>query len=170
MADRTIVVNHLKFGYEGLFNVAELYELIASWFYEKGWDWYEKMNQEQITPEGKQIRVILEPWKTITDYYKITIRLKLHCVNLRDVEVEKDGKTIRLSQGQVRILIDGYVISDKEGLWTTKPFWWLFSYIIENYLFPSHLNKAKRWIESDAENLHQKIKTYLNVFKYNYQM
>ena len=169
MAERQIVVDHLKIGYEGLFNVSELYALISSWFFEKGWDWYEKMNLEQITPEGKQIQIVLEPWKTITDYYKITMRMKIHCINLRDVDVEKDGKTLRLTQGQVRITIDGYVISDKEGLWTKKPFWWLFAYVMENYFYSGHFGKSKRWIARDVEDIHQKIKNYLNVFKYSYR-
>ena len=49
MAERTLVVDHLKFSYEGLFSAPELYNLISSLFFEKGWDWYEKMNEEIIT-------------------------------------------------------------------------------------------------------------------------
>ena len=50
MVERVLIVDHLKFSYEGLFNASELYSLISGWFFEKGWDWYEKMNDEIITP------------------------------------------------------------------------------------------------------------------------
>ena len=75
MAERNLVIDQLKFSYEGLFNAGELTSLISSWFYDKGWDWYEKLNQEQITSEGKQIRIILEPWKSASDYYKLAVQI-----------------------------------------------------------------------------------------------
>ena len=42
MPERYLVIDRLKLSYEGLFNADELYSLIAQFFYEKGWDWYEK--------------------------------------------------------------------------------------------------------------------------------
>ena len=78
MVERDLVIDHLKFSYEGLFNASELYNLISNWFYDKGWDWYERMNQEQITSAGKQIKLVLEPWKCVSDYYKlVTYSLRL---------------------------------------------------------------------------------------------
>ena len=32
MGERKLVIDHLKFSYEGLFNVSEFYALISSWF------------------------------------------------------------------------------------------------------------------------------------------
>ncbi|MEK6905624.1 MAG: hypothetical protein AABX24_04450, partial [Nanoarchaeota archaeon] len=78
MAERYLVIDRLKLSYEGLFNADELHELISSFFYEKGYDWYEKMNQVIVTPSGKQIHMILEPWKNITDYYKLIVSIKIN--------------------------------------------------------------------------------------------
>ena len=180
MSEKTLVIDHLKLGYEGLFNPAELYNIVASLFYEKGWDWLEKMNEEVITPEGKNIRIIFEPWKNISDYYRITVRIKLHYVNLKDVEVEHEGKVVRLSHGIIRMTFDAYVISDRNGKWTDikadekipskKPFYWIVALLADRYFFRNHFEKAEAWITSDVDDLHNKIKNYLNVFKYNYQM
>ena len=88
MAERHLIVDNLKFSYEGLFNSAELYNLISGWFFDKSWDWYEKINEEQVIPSGKQITILLEPWKNITDYYKLVIRLKLNFIDIQDVQIE----------------------------------------------------------------------------------
>lgn len=169
MAERNLVIDHLKFSYEGLFNVNELYTVISSWFFEKGWDWYEKMNQEQVTPSGKQIRIIFEPWKSITDYYKIAVRIKFNLIDVKEMEVEHEGETLHLSHGVVRIIFDGYVVSDRQDQWSKKPFYWFLSLIFDKYLFKSHFEKAETWIKSDVDDLYDKIKTYLNTFKYTYQ-
>ena len=159
MVERTLVVDHLKLGYEGLFKASEVYNIISSFFYEKGWDWFEKLNQELVTPTGKQIKIVLEPWKSSSDYYKISMRIKLNMIDVREVEVEHEGQKVRLDHGVVRITFDGYVV----------PFFWFLSYMIEKYFFRTHYEKFETWIKSDVDDLHQKLKTYLNVYKYNNQ-
>lgn len=168
MAERKLVVDHLKLGYEGLFNAGELYSVISTWFFDKNYDWYEKMNQELITPDGKQVRIILEPWKNITDFYKLVFGVKLHLTDIKDVEVEHEGKTLKLSQGVVKVTFDGYVVSDRKKQWHSKPFWWFLSIIMEKYFFQDHYKKAETWMLSDVDDLHDKIKNYLNMFKYTY--
>lgn len=169
MVERTLVVDHLKLGYEGLFKASEVYNIISSFFYEKGWDWFEKLNQELVTPTGKQIKIVLEPWKSSSDYYKISMRIKLNMIDVREVEVEHEGQKLRLNHGVVRITFDGYVISDRKDKWTKEPFLWFLSYVIEKYLFRQHYEKFETWIKSDVDDLHQKLKTYLNVYKYGSQ-
>ena len=171
MVERHLVIDRLKFSYEGLFNAAELYQLISSYFFEKGWDWYEKTNDEQVTPGGKQVLIILEPWKNISDYYKLKVRINLLMTDVKEVEVEHEGQTIRTNQGIVHFTIDGFVISDRKGKWTSgqKIWQWLFIIVMEKYFYRNHLEKFSTWIKSDVEDLLYKIKTYLNTYKYTYQ-
>lgn len=168
MAERNLVVDHLKLSYEGLFRTEELYAVISSFFFEKGWDWYEHMNQEQITPNGKQIHLIFEPWKSTTEYHKISVRLKINLIDLKEVEVEHEGKILRLDQGVIRMTVDGYVISDRKNEWNKKPFLWFISILMEKYFFKSHYSQLETWIKRDIDDLHNKIKAYLNVSKYAY--
>ena len=170
MAERYLVVDRLKFSYEGLFNAAELYNLIASWFYEKGWDWYEKINDEQVTPRGKQITILLEPSKSTSDYYKLQMRIRLHMVDVKDVEVDHEGKVLRLNHGLVRVTFDGYIFADRKDQWSSSPVYWFLSLIFDNYLFKKYFERMDTWIKSDIDDLHDKIKNYLNVFKYSYHV
>jgi hypothetical protein len=166
MTELYLVVDHLKFSYEGLFDAGELYSVISSWFFEKKYDWYEKLNQEQVTPKGKQIRIILEPWKNVSDYYKLQIRVKLHMHDINDVEVEIDKQKVKLNHGVIRITYDGYLIADRHGRWNNKPFMWFLSLIFDKYFFKDYFRKFKTWVEGDVEDLHEKVKNYLNVHKY----
>ncbi len=169
MSERRLVIDHLKLTYEGLFNVNELYTTISSFFFDKNWDWLEIMNQEMITPDGKQVRIVLFPWKSSSDYYRLRMRVKIHCTDVKDVEVEHNGSIVRLGQGQVRITIDGYVVSDRFSYWEGKPWQWFISIILEKYLFKHHWDKLETWLTSDVEDLFGRIKQYLNMTKYTYR-
>ncbi|MDP3698419.1 MAG: hypothetical protein Q8R47_02430 [Nanoarchaeota archaeon] len=168
MVERYLVVDRLKFTYEGLFNLDELHNVISSFFYEKGYDWYEKMNQVTVTSSGKQMRIILEPWKNITDYYKLIISIKMNVIDLKDVDVQAGSTVIKTSQGTLRVVFDGYVISDRKNKWSEKPLYWFMSILFEKYFFKEHYRKAETWLKSDVEDLHNKIKTYLNSFTHAY--
>jgi len=168
MAERYLIVDRLKLSHEGLFNADELHALISSFFYEKGYDWYEKMNQAINTPSGRQIRMILEPWKNITDYYKLIVSININISDLKDVEVKSNTTTIRTNQGTLRIIFDGYVLSDRKHKWSRKPLYWFMSILFEKYFFRQHYARAESWLKHDVEELHQKIKAYLNSFSHAY--
>ncbi|MBI2112651.1 hypothetical protein HYT52_03905 [Candidatus Woesearchaeota archaeon] len=169
MSEKFLVIDHLKISYTGLFNAAELYNLISSWFFGKGWDWHEKVNMERITPDGKQIHQIFWPWKSVSNFYKIIMHIRVNMIDVKDVEVEKDGKKIRVNQGEVHITIDGYVLADRNDYWTDKPFTWWFTVMAQKYFFKSHYQKIETWIKGDVEDLNSRIKRYLNMFRYSYQ-
>ncbi|MBT6774573.1 hypothetical protein HOA91_04330 [Candidatus Woesearchaeota archaeon] len=169
MADKNIVIDHLKFSYEGLFNATELHALIAEFFYSRGWDWHQKMNEELITPEGKQIKIVFEPWKNISDYYKIKTKIKLNLTDLKDVEIEHEKETLKLNQGLIRMTFDAYVFNDRKDVWAKKPFYWFLTVIFDKYFFKSNYDKSEHWVKHDIDELLYKIKSFLNTYKYMYQ-
>ncbi|MBS3124180.1 hypothetical protein J4437_06135 [Candidatus Woesearchaeota archaeon] len=169
MSEKTLIVDHLKLSYDGLFSSAELYNVVSSFFFEKGWDWVETLNQEMVTPQGKQIRMILEPYKSSSDFYKLTVRIHLNMNNVKDVEVEHDGKNVRLNQGAIYFTIDGFVVSDRKNMWKDKPWMWFFMIISQKYFFKNHFDKLATWLKSDVEDLHGRVKRYLHSIRYTYQ-
>jgi len=166
MVEKKLVIDQLKLSYEGLFDFSELYRLIDGFFFERGYDKVEVVNQEQVTSGGKQIRIIMEPEKGITDYFKLIVKIRLHAIDLKEIEVEKDKAKLRLNQGQLKITFDGYVISDRSGTWEKSPFFWLIRVFSDKFIFRDHYNKAEKWLVSDIEDLQQKIKSFLNLHRY----
>jgi len=168
MSERHLALDHLKFGYEGLFNAGEVFAIISTFFYEKGYDWNERVNEEIITPNGKQMHIIVTPWKNVSDYYKIIVKITLNVIDLKEVEVEQHGQPLKLGQGVIRMTTDAYVVSDRKDKWAESTLKWLFMVITEKYFFRDHLAKFETWVKSDVEDLMHKIKTYLNTCKYSY--
>ena len=128
MSEKKLVLDHLTMEYNGLFDVNELCRMIDGYLKEKGYNKFEARNIEQVTPSGKHIELELRPWKTVTDYAKIWMKITILITGCKEVEVEKEGVKVRLNQGNVHIVFDGYVETDKENKWENQETLDSFSY------------------------------------------
>ena len=91
MAERNYVVEQLGLKYEGLFDLAGLYAIIDDYFKKQGYEKTELENSEYITENGKQITLIIEPYKKISDYAKLMIRIKIIFSDIKEVQVDEIG-------------------------------------------------------------------------------
>ena len=165
MSETRLIIDQLKFSYEGIFDLTGLYRLIDSFFYGRSYDRKEKMNTEMVTPSGRQIKIELDPWKSITDYFKVTTKIRIHGQDIKSVDVDKDGAKVTLSEGKIMIIIDGYVVSDKGGKWESGPFFWFLRIMFDKFIFKYHYHQAEQWLISDIDELMSRIKTFLNVYR-----
>lgn len=166
MSEKKLVIDQLKLTYEGIFDLNGLYRMIDSWFYEKGYDKWELKNYEQVMPHGKDITIELLPWKKITDYFKNTIRIRINGVGIKDIEVEKKGVKLKLNQGKIMMIFDGYLESDYEHRWEKKPYFFLIRTVFDKYLFKRYFNKFEKWLINDVYDIHGRIQRFLNLYRY----
>ena len=166
MSERYIVVDQLKLNYEGLFNFNELYKLVDAFFFEKGYDRMEFRNDEVVTPDGKQLLIELRPWKKTTTYSKNIVKIRFYVFDLKDVEIEKEGVKIKLSQGKVMFIFDGYLESDYDNKWEAKPMFFLIRTIFDKYIFRAHFNKFEKWLVNDVYDIHGRVQKFLNLYRY----
>ncbi|MBI4153189.1 hypothetical protein HY497_01580 [Candidatus Woesearchaeota archaeon] len=165
MSETRLIIDQMKLTYEGVFDLPGLYRLINSFYYERGWDWGEKINTEQILPTGRSIDIELTPFKNITDYYKNMVRIRISGDEIKRVEIEKDGAKIPLQEGKLKIVFDGYIRSDRYSRWEQKPLHWFLRTIFDKYVFKNHYAKAEQWLFSDVEDIYLRIKSFLNVYR-----
>lgn len=166
MSEKKLVLDHLTMEYNGLFDCNELYRLIDVYLKEKGYDKYEARNIEQVTQSGKHIELVLSPWKTVTDYTKIWMKITLLLTNIKEVEVAKDGVKVKLNQGNVHIVFDGYVETDKENKWEGTPLFVFFRTIVDKYIIKRYVASWDNEITEDIMHLHSNIKAFLNLYRY----
>jgi len=166
MAYKRLVLDQLKLNFEGIFDLNGLYRTIDGWFYEKGYDKYEKKNYEQVLPTGKDVEIELLPWKKITDYFKIIVRVRAKFVQIKDVEVQKDGVTLKMQQGRVMFIFDGYLVSDYDNAWESRPMLFFIRTIFDKYIFRKYTKTAEKWLVNDLYQLHGNIQRFLNIYRY----
>jgi hypothetical protein len=168
MGEKRLIIDQLKFSYEGVFDLPALYKIIDDFLYEQKYDRMEKLNTEQMLPSGRSIKIETIPFKNITDYFNIHIRIRIYATGLKRVEIEKDGGHLSLQEGKIMLIFDGYVNSDRQQWWEKKPILWFLRVLLDKYIFKGHYMKAEQWLLSDVDDLYQRIKSLFNVYR-NYR-
>ncbi len=160
----------MTLSYDGLFDLHELYSLINQWLRDKGFDLREQRNQEQVRPNGKFIEVEMLPWKRITDYARHVIRLNIKVLNMKDAVVEEDGKRMKLNKGTIRMVMDGYLDTDYEDRWESKPFYFFIRTLFDKFVYRTYSTQYEELLVENCLQLHSTMKAFLNLYQYEYGM
>lgn len=160
------IIDKLRIEYEGLFSMPDLYATIDNWLKEKGYDKQEKKNVERVKAAGKDVELLLQPWKKITDYAKIVINIRVIASNIKEVEVEQDGAKIKLNQGKVHIVLDGWLQTDYEGRWEGKPLFFFLRELYDRYLYKPYTSSYESAVAKDTTDLHGELRSFLNLYRY----
>ena len=166
MVERTIVVDSLMLHYQGLFNLNEFYRIVDKYFREKGFDKYEKRNEEQVLKDHRQIRIQMEPWKKINDYAKEVIKISFTFTKLKDVVVVKDKHRVTLQQGNVSVKFMGYLETDWEQKWEGNAVLFFIRAIFDQFIYKIQTDKYQGLVAEDTQHLYGLIKSYLNLQRY----
>jgi hypothetical protein len=166
MAEKEKVIDELRLQYEGLFDINELYHTIDRWFREKQYDKREIKNVEFVKPEGKYVELWLMPWKKITDYAKIEIKIRLIIENLKEVEVEKDNHKVKMNQGTIKMVIDGFLTTDYENKWEGKPTYVFIRTLFDKFIYKGYTSRFKGQVSEDVNHFHTTLKSFLNLYRF----
>ncbi len=168
MAERRLVVDHLRVKYEGLFDMFELYKLIDSWLRDKAFDKRELRNMEIVKPDGKYVELVLMPWKKISDYARHVMRIEIRAHRLKEVVVERDGRQVKMNQGKIDIIMDGYLDMDYEDRWEQKPFYFFMRTLFDKYIYRTYSTQFEELLVENVSQLHTIIKSFLNLYRYEF--
>ncbi len=92
--------------YDGLFDLDGLYAAVVDWAKTYNYWWHEKMYKHKVPgPEGaeQELEWVIE--KKVTDYLKYYIHIEVLIQDMREIEVEVDGKKKMLSNARINIIM-----------------------------------------------------------------
>ena len=160
------MIDGLTISFSGLFSAKDLYSIIDTWLMDNRYDKREIRNSELVRQEGKYIEIELLPWRKITDYAKYEIKVRVMIKNMTHVEVEKDGKKVKMDKGDVTVILDGYLTTDYENVWEAKPVYYFLRTLFDKYIYKLYTNRFEAGLKSDVFHLNRQIKGLLNVGRY----
>lgn len=154
------------FKFEGIFNYDEFFRIMDVWLRDKFFDKFEKRNEQYVKPDGtKSVDIEFTPWKKYTDYYMTRFKIEMVITNLREVEIEQNGKKVRLHKGKMEFKLTGYLIVDYENRWNKA-----VQYFLRD-LFDKFVNRriTKKYYDlliTDCNDLYNTLTSYLNIHAY----
>lgn len=165
MAETEMVITGNRITYEGIFSLHGLYQVIDKWLSDKNYDKFDKVHTEVVKSDGKHIDIELEPDRSIDDYTKYTLRIRLFCSHLKDVTVEMDGRKQKLNDGKVVIILDSWVKTDWQNRMESKPVYHIIRSIYNKYVFKGETAQNTKKLKEETLHLQHTIGSYLNLWK-----
>ena len=167
MAESRVLISEKKVKYAGLIPVKGIYKLVNDFLDDNGYGPYEARNEEEVYEDGKQIIIVIDGEKKLSDFAKVFWETKFTFEKLQAMLVEKHGKKLKLHKGSVEIQTDVILMTDYDKSFEQNAFQYFLRVIIDKYVFKSYLNRAMDEAKRNYSRFEEKIKKYLNMEKFN---
>lgn len=103
----------LTLRYEGLFDFQGVYDKLTGFFLSRNYDYIEKVwKEKEGSPIGREITVKFGPEKKVGEYIKYKYKGEWKSIDVHDVDVIKNGQTIKLQHARFYINVQGEIDID----------------------------------------------------------
>ena len=170
MSEKKQVLYDLRTAYNGPFVVEDFYAEVDNWIKEKGYEKEQKRKMENVTKNGKKIQWVIEDVSHIDDLHHGVVVLRAYLDNVKEIVVKKDGKKIKINNGDVLIDISAFLESHLHGsFYQVKPMYYFIRALIDKYIYNFWSDKYDGRVEKDGRDLFKRAQSFFNLQKYKYE-
>jgi len=152
-----------KLKHNGFFNFADFYGFCFDWLKDEGYSLSEKEYTEKVSSNGKEVIIKWEASKTVSDYFKNLIQVKIHILGLNDAEVEVEGKKEATNKGDLKIEISADLERDYEDKWEDNPFYKWLRGVYDKYIVRTTIDEYEDRLKDVVVEYSEQIKSYLRL-------
>jgi len=163
------IIKGTKMKWKGVFDFDKLYKVIKRWMDFEGYGdemdgFNEKKYKERIQAGGaKMYEIVWEGKKEVSSYFTFVMEITFLLLGVKEIEVEMDGKRVKMNKGEVEMRFNTYVISNanenfKDDSW--------FIRIYENWVIRDRLEQYKINLYKKFMKLQDVIKEELNLYRF----
>ena len=147
----------------GYWDYNEVYNMLFGWLKDQGYTLAENAYKEKLSGNGKEIIILWEAKKKITDYFLYKIELDWHILGMKDAEVEIDGKKTKTNKGELEITFKGSIVKDYEKRWEDKPIHKFLRGIYEEYIIRKTIDEYEDDLEDQTKEMITDLKAFLRI-------
>src|SRR3989344_4701847 len=164
MVEKKQVLYDLRTTYNGPFVVEDFYAEIDNWIREKGFEKEPKKKMEQVTKDGKKIELVIEAHRSLDDLHHSVVVLRALLDNVKEITIKKDGKKIRINNGDVFINIDGFIQAHVLGsFYQNKPIYYFMRSLIDKFVYNFWSFKHDGIVSGDCHDLFKRIRSFFQL-------
>ena len=165
MTEKNLVVNNKEIAYNGTFRADELFAAINQAIKKKGYTPREKKSEELVTPAGRLLQLELRPFKVMTAYITLMIKIRITLDNVTDVIKKRAAAKEKFQQGDVHIVFDAWSLTDYENRWGMKPLNYFLKAVIHKYFYKFPLEEGlTREVAADTAYVYAQAKKLLHSY------
>lgn len=151
-----------KYKWKGSVDLKVLYKKIYEWLKDEEYVVYEKSYGVRLKPNGKQLEIVWEATKDESPYFLKRISLEFFGIGLNDVEVERDGKNLKLQKGELEVGFKAELVLNASDDWKEG----FVHTLYEKYMIDEKIEEEKIELYKDLHDLVAEIKTFLALYHF----
>lgn len=160
MSEKDIIFKG-KIKQTGIFSFKDFYSFIYDWLREENYDVYEKRYTEKVKGDTKDIEITWSAEREISDYFKFVITMDWLILGMRSVEVQKDGKKVKMESAAIEIKFRAILVKDYEDRWENHPFWKFMRGLYERYIIKNRIDEYQIKLLEELEETIIQCKSFL---------
>jgi hypothetical protein len=82
-------------------------------------------------------------------------------LGLKSVEVQREGKKLKMNSGQVELKIKGVLVKDYEHKWEDRPIWKFLRGVYDRYIVKSRIEDYEDKLKEEVEEFIAQSKAFL---------
>ncbi len=165
MVEKKTVLHELKLSYNGPVKINDFYKEVEDWIKKKGMNKELKKKMERLTPKGKKMEWTIECWKNLAHHSKEVVRLRSMFNEVKEIEVNKNGRRIKTQQADILLIFDGILETDLSEKWEQKPVFYFVRALVDKYIWKFYTEKDDGVVASDTYDLERTLKAFFNLQK-----
>jgi hypothetical protein len=153
-----------KMKYNGIFLFRDFYKFCYDWLIdEPQFLIAETKYVEKLTGDSKNIDIIWEGKKKVTDYFQFKIKLVYRIIGLKNVEIVQEGVKTQTNQGEVELKLKGELARDYEGKFERNALQKFLRSIYEKWVIPSRLEQFETDLIRACDEFLSQAKAWLDL-------
>jgi hypothetical protein len=156
-------VSETKVKWNGLFDFKEVYQFAYRWLDEEDYFVEERKYSEEVSGEAKKIEISWVALKRVSDYFRYEQKLAWRIIGMTTVEVEKNGKKVKMNKGSFEIKITSTLIKDWASTWETSPFMKFLRGVYDRFIVEGRIRNYELKCFKDGEDMAEQIKAFLTI-------
>ncbi len=156
-----IISNKVK--QAGIFDFKELYKFCYTWLSDEEYFVSEDNYTEKILGDAKEIEIKWTAERKVSDYFKFRLKIDWFIAGMKDVEVEKMGKKIKMNKGTAEIKVSGFLVKDYEARWETGGIMKFLRGVYDQYIIKARVEQYEDKLSEDVDEFLSQVKSFLMI-------
>jgi hypothetical protein len=161
MVEKDAPIPAQKIKHRGVFDFPEIYRYAYTWYIDQGYDLVEKNYTEKVTARGKEIEIEWVAVRKISDYFRFNIKTNWRILGMTDVEVEENGKKVKVNNGDLEIKFSVTLEKDYEARWEGNPWLKFLRGLYDKYIIRARIDAYEGKLIGEVNEVIAQVKSYL---------
>ena len=148
---------------KGIFNFKDIYEFLYNYLTDENYDVDEIKYVEKIKGDEKDLEIIWNCTKEVSDYFKNEVNLVWSVLGMKKVKVKKGNQEIILDSGSVEIKFSSSLIKDYENRWENNPGLKFIRGVYDRYIIKSRIDEYQVKLWEEVHEVINQAKSFLAI-------